>query len=405
MRRALVAVAVVLMGLVGVPAQAALADDPGGPVALIGVPGLHWDDVNATDTPNLWRLAGGSAVGSLSVRSVGRITCPYDGWLTVSAGVRSSVGSRCGPPPRFDREGGGAVIPGFDWLWTVRDAAYAGTLGDAAHAAGQCTTAVGHGAVLALADRKGRVDRYAETPGELADWSGCRFLAVDVDALIRPYLDGELLSPLPEKLSPAARTAALRSADAATGTVLSRLAPGTAVLVAGLADHGSEPHLRVAMWRPGAGDAAGHFLGAASTHRDDMVILPDITATMLDAAGIGVPPTVIGGAWRAGRATPLTEGAEALRRADVAGQTIRTLGGGFFTALAVLQVLFYGIAFLLLRRRRGLGGVRVAALALASLPVSTYLVNLTPWERVAVAAVALAGGVLACAAALTGLAL
>jgi hypothetical protein len=424
-------VAVVLAGLAGVPAPAlaggpapALAGGPGNPVALIGIPGLHWNDLNATDTPNLWRLAGASAVGSLSVRSVGRVTCPYDGWLTVSAGVRSAVGSRCGPPPRFEREGGGAVIPHFDWLWTVRDAAYAGTLGDAAHAAGQCTTAVGRGAVLALADRRGRVDRYAETPDELADWSGCRILAVDIDALIDPYLDGERLSAVPEKLSPAARVTALRTADATAGTVLSRLSPGTTVLVAGLADHGSEPHLRVAMWRPGDGTApagstaaagptgaaegtgaAGHFLGAASTHRDDMVILPDVTATMLGTAGIAVPPTVIGGPWRAGRATALADGTDALRRADVAGQTVRTVGGGFFTTLAVLQVLFYGVAFLLLRRRRGLGGVRVAALALASLPVSTYLVNLTPWDAAAVPAVALVGGIVACVALLTGAAL
>ncbi|MEO3809110.1 hypothetical protein ABGB17_08935 [Sphaerisporangium sp. B11E5] len=400
MRRALVAVAVVLVGLVGVPAPAALAAE-GGPVALIGVPGLRWDDVSATDTPNLWRLAGGGAAGSLSVRSVGRITCPYDGWLTVSSGVRSSVGSRCGPPPRFDREGDGAVIPHFDWLWTVRDAAYAGTLGEAAHAAGRCTTAVGRGAVLALADRAGRVDRYAETPAGLADWSACPVIAVDVDNLIRPYLDGERLSPLPEKLTPDARRQALRAADATAGTVLSKLPPGTTVLVAGLSDHGSDPHLRVAMWHTADGRAVGRYLGAASTHRDDMVILPDVTATMLDAAGIAVPATVIGVPWRAGPAAGLEGRVDALRRADVAGQSVRVAGGGFFSTLAVLQVLFYVIAFLLLRRRRGLGVIRVSALALASLPVSTFLVNLTPWDRAATPVAAMVGGILACAAVLT----
>ncbi|MFD0884504.1 hypothetical protein ACFQ08_08040, partial [Streptosporangium algeriense] len=61
------------------------ADDPGR-VVLIGVPGLLWSDLTPESTPNLWALAGRSATGSLSVRTVGRVTCPYDGWLTVSAG-------------------------------------------------------------------------------------------------------------------------------------------------------------------------------------------------------------------------------------------------------------------------------------------------------------------------------
>ncbi|MDH2427369.1 hypothetical protein [Sphaerisporangium sp. TRM90804] len=402
MRRTLGALAVILLGLIMAPAASADAEDPRR-VALIGVPGLRWHDLTAAATPNLWRLAGQSALGSLSVRTVGRTTCPYDGWLTVSAGVRSSVGSRCGPPPRFETPGPGALIPDFNWLWTVRDAEHAGTLGEAAHAAGQCTTAVGPGAVLALADRSGRVDRYAPTPAELTDWSACRLIAVDVDDLVRPYLDGEVLSGVPEKLSPAARAAALRAADAEAGAVLGMLPPGTDVLLAGLADHGSEPHLRAAMWR--AAGTGGRFLGAASTHRGDMVIVPDLTATMLRTAGVEVPHTVIGVPWSAGEPAGADEAAAALRHADVAGQTIRQLGGGFFTTLAVLQVLFYGLTFLLLRRRRGLGGVRVAALALASLPVSTYLVNLLPWERASAPATALVAGVLGCAAALTTAAL
>ncbi|MFC7387854.1 hypothetical protein [Sphaerisporangium rhizosphaerae] len=411
-RRALGALAVITLCMVTTGAawahapgraEAAGRADAPGRVALIGVPGLHWDDVSAETTPNLWRLAAQSAIGSLSVRTVGRVTCPYDGWLTISSGVRSSVGARCGPPPAVERQGGKAVIPGFDWLWTVRDADYAGSLGAAVHAAGGCTSAVGPGAALALADRSGAVDLYAPAPDGVRDWSACPVLAADIDDLVRPYYDGELLADAPDKLTPAARRAALAAADAGVGEVVGHLPADTRVVLTGLSDHGSEPHLRVAMWRaPGAQD---HFLGATSTHRDDMVILPDVTATILRAAGAAVPGTVIGVPWAPTGATGTEEGVAALRHADVAGQTIRAVGGGFFTGLAVLQVLFYLVAFLLLRRRRALGGVRVAALALASLPVSTYLVNLAPWERAAAPAVTLVAGVLACAAALTVLAL
>ncbi|MFC4533427.1 hypothetical protein [Sphaerisporangium dianthi] len=410
-RRALGALAVIMLCLI--TTGAAWAQSPGradvprradapGRVTLIGVPGLRWDDVNPTDTPNLWRLAAQSAIGSLSVRTVGRVTCPYDGWLTISAGVRSSVGARCGPPPAVEERGRKTVIPGFDWLWTVRDADYAGSLGAALHAAGRCTQAVGPGAALALADRSGAVDLYSTT-SQWLDWHACPVLAVDIDDLVAPYFDGELLADTPEKLSPARRRAALGEADAKVGEVVGHMLADTRIVLTGLSDHGSEPHLRVAMWRaPGSED---RFLGARSTHRDDMVILPDVTATVLQAAGVAVPGTVIGAPWAPSGATGTEDGVAALRHADIAGQTIRAVGGGFFSGLAVLQVLFYAAAFLLLRRRRALAGVRVAALALASLPASTYLVNLVPWERAAAPAVTLVAGVLACAAALTVLAL
>jgi hypothetical protein len=71
---------------------------------------------------------------------------------------------------------------------------------------------------------------------------------------------------------------------------------------------------------------------------------------------------------------------ERMRRADATAQTMRSAKGQYFTALAVLQVLFYGLAFLLLRRRKHLPWIRVAAVALAALPVTSFLVNLLPWS-------------------------
>ncbi|WP_449065097.1 hypothetical protein [Planomonospora algeriensis] len=137
-------------------------------VVLIGVPGLRWSDLSPAGTPNLWQLAGQSAAGSLSVRTVGRVTCPYDAWLTVSAGIRSAVGYGCGLPPVPEpADGGGAVIPGYDYLIEVAGQRGSGTLGEAVHAAGDCTLAVGPGAALALADRTGKVDRYAPSPAQI----------------------------------------------------------------------------------------------------------------------------------------------------------------------------------------------------------------------------------------------
>ncbi|MEZ0077423.1 hypothetical protein [Planotetraspora sp. GP83] len=385
--------------------QAARAQ--GGQIVLIGVPGLMWSDVTPSDTPNLWSLAGSSALGSLSVRTVGNITCPYDGWLTVSAGVRSAVGHRCGLPPAPAPRSEGAVVPDLSLL-PDESRRYAGTLGQAVHDARQCTMAVGPGAALALADRQGKVDVYADTPAKVTDWARCPVVAVDLDDVAAPYIEDGKVTLTTEKLTPEARRAVVRAADAKLAAVLPHLS-GSTILVAGLSDHGPVPHLRAAMlYGPALKNPENVLtLGARSTHRDDMLIVPDLTATMLNQVAGSVPATVVGvpaETHAAGERT-VAQRIDALKIADVAGQTIRNMGGVFFTSLAVLQVLFYITAFLLLRRREGLGGVRIAAVALASIPVSTYLVNLTPWARTAQPTLVLVGAILATAAALSVVAL
>ncbi|GGM91502.1 hypothetical protein GCM10010106_44190 [Thermopolyspora flexuosa] len=400
MRRVPALLAVIVLGVCLLATAAHAAGSPQGApapgrVALIGVPGLHWNDIGPRRTPNLWRLAQGSAIGTLSPRAVATATCPYDGWLTVSAGIRTSTGGRCGVPPVPEPAGGGAVVPGFDRLRGDGGRYSAGALGAAARAAGHCTAAVGPGAALALADADGRVDVYAATPDALPDagWSRCPLLAVDVDDLIRPYLRDGVLTKEPDLLSPAERAAAVAAADAKVGAVLERLPADTAVLLAGLSDHGGVPHLRVAMWRTPGG--TGRLVGTASTHRDHIVLLPDITATMLVQAGVEVPAVVIGAPWRLTAAAPLEEALDIVRRADLRGQTVRNATRFFFYGVAALQVLFYVAAFVLLRRRRALGGVRVAAVALASIPIATSLANLFPWDRTAAPTATLIGCVAA----------
>jgi hypothetical protein len=399
-RRTVVALAVlvgqVLLGhaMLAGPAR---AEDGAGRVALIGVSGLHWNDLTPSDTPNLWELAGSSAIGSLSVRTVGSVTCPYDGWLTVSAGTRSAAGYRCGAPPAPEAQGAGAVIPDYRYLIDVAGQRNAGTLGEALKAAGQCSIAIGPGAALGLADRQGAVQRYHDSPLQVRtdDLGQCRVIAMDVDDLIRPYLTSGQLPKVPDQLGPAERREALRLADAKAGALLSVLPADTTVLLAGLSDHGSVPHLRVAALREPAGSSVqGRALGAASTHREDISIVPDLTATVLTRLGVAVPSTVVGGPMQVGE-----QGAtfDQLRRADATAQAIRSVKGVYFTVVAVLQVVFYLVAFLLLRRRKGLSLVRLSAVALAALPVSSYLVNLLPWSSLP----QLIGGVLSWAALLT----
>lgn len=353
------------------PARAA----PARHAVLIGVPGLQWSDVGPSITPNLWRLAQGGAVGLLSVRTVGRRTCPADGWVTVSAGVRSAAGPYCDRPVTVTPDGQGAVVGETARLRRLNAGfGQVGLLGDAVHRAGGCTTAAGPGAALAAADGAGRVDVYASGVAGVP-WARCPVTIVDAGAVMGRER--------------AVRTAQARRADALIGTVLAGLPPGAEIVVAGVSDHDGTPHLRLAL-ATGPG-TSGHYLGSDSTRRADMVILPDLTATLLAGAGVPAPAAMVGtpmlpDAVRPGLAPSVAE----LSSQDVAAQTHRRLLPWFFVGFVISQLLLYTAAALALRlrwssrrRRPILSLTWLTALFAAAVPVSTYLVNVVPWWHTA----------------------
>jgi hypothetical protein len=374
------------------PASAS-ASAPRGHAVLVGVPGLRWTDVSPSATPHLWRLAQSSGIGLLSVRTVGRMACPADGWVTVSAGVRSAGGPYCTEPVRVTPYGQGAVVGDVARLRKM-NAGFGpvGLLGDAVHRAGGCTAAVGPGAALAAADTAGRVDVYAASAAS-AGWERCPVTVVDAGRVTGT--DG-------------ARAAAARRADAVVGSVLAR-APSSAVVVAGVSDDGAV-HLRLAL----ATGSAGRYLGSDSTRRSNMVILPDLTASLLASAGIPAPAAMVGTPLLPSAVRParLSSAVADLASQDLAAQTHRRLLPGFFVGFVVSQVLLYAAAALALRlrwsprrRRRILSATRLTALVAAAVPVSTYLVNLVPWWHTAHPRVWLPVGVAVCDVVVAGLAL
>ncbi|MGH3374255.1 MAG: hypothetical protein ACRDP6_05920, partial [Actinoallomurus sp.] len=203
-------------------------------------------------------------------------------------------------------------------------------------------------------------------------------------------------------LDHAARTAEARKADAVIGAVTAGLAPDSDVVVAGVSDHDRTPHLRLAL-ATGPG-TAGHYLGSDSTRRADMVILPDLTATLLSSAGIPPPAPMVGtpllpDAVRPALAASVTD----LSSQDAAAQTHRRLLPLFFGGFVISQLLLYVAAALALRlrwsagrRRRILSATRLTALVAAAVPVSTYLVNVLPWWHTARPAEWLVAGIAAC---------
>ncbi|OPG13912.1 hypothetical protein [Microbispora sp. GKU 823] len=381
-----------------------------GRVVVIGVPGLRWDDLDPRRTPALWGLAARGSSASLSTRAVPPeglpVTCPTAGWLTVSAGQRAGApGAGCGPLPEpVTAVGGTATIPNWSELVAVQQAgpfkARLGLLADAVTAAGGKIAAIGPGAALAAADGSGRVATYAATPAALPDLTPYALVVAEA---------GEITQARVDDGRGQARRAAVSAADRTVAEVLAKVPAGSTVLVAGLSDspgrgEGSIAHLHVAI---ASGGPYGHgWLTAASTRQRALVTITDVTATVTHLLGLPTPEGAVGRAWSGGGAAPpVSEAAPRLADADLASQVLREVREPFFITLVAAQLLFYGLAALVIRRhRRMLTTTRVVATVSGALPVSIFLAQLVPWWGFAHPMPALLGTILGFAVLVAGLA-
>lgn len=412
---------------VGLPAGARAADGRpgqarvGGQVVVIGVPGLRWDDLDPARTPNLWGLAAEGGTASLSVRTIppeGRsINCPVSGWLTVSAGQRAGAPAvpaehgdcAAAPVPVVAADGSGAaVVPGWAGLVAHQKSSHykarIGLLGQTITAAGGTIAAIGPGAALGAADESGKVQKYAATVAESADLSPYTAVFAEAGQIAEAWLAGGG-ADLPRDV----RRNAAAAADGTVGEVLSRVAPGATVLVAGLSDTAATAHLHVAI---AVGDGGREpygrgWLTTASTRQDALVTITDLTATVLHALGLETPKEAVGKPWRGGGAAPAdtAEAVAGLADADLAGQVLRQVREPFFIALVAVQLLFYGLAAMVVRRRRRMpASVRVVAVVSGALPISAFLAQLVPWWSFTHPMPALIGTILAVAGLIAGLA-
>ncbi|MFC7877898.1 hypothetical protein [Isoptericola sp. NPDC057391] len=315
--RALVAstFALLVALLLGAPAASAApapadAEAPETPLVLAGVSGLQWSDVDAVRTPHLWRLIGGGSVASIAVRTL-TPTCPVEGWLTLSAGSKAAaqpavaedaddaaedagqaaddgapaLGCPTVPvPPTTPADEGTARaerthVPGWAELAAndplTPNAAEPGALGEVADVARACTTAVGPGAAVALADASGDVPRYLSDPGALTAEQVAECPATVVDLGVLPDAANE-------------RTAAVEELDAQVGRLADLLPAGGRLVVAGISDTPLGPaDLQVVVdWTSPGGSAT--WLSSTSSRWAGVVVLADLSATLAD--------TVTGGA-------------------------------------------------------------------------------------------------------------
>jgi len=393
-RRAPARIRLAVLALIAAVVALALATPPAdaqrqsqttpSPVLFLGIPGLRWSDISGADTPTLYGLLDQGSVASLSVRTVLRLTCPADGWLTIGSGARALVpretAGRCPsievtPEP----EAGAAVVPDYSAIARANEQySYDPVLGLLAaqiRNGGRCATAVQPGAALALADATGRVQRYRPDIETIdrAEPAGCPLTIVDLGAL-----------PADET-----RSAAVRDADRTVDALISELPAGATVIVGGIADSGPDPHLGALLIS--GPDYPRGWLTATSTRQDGLVQLTDLTPTLLHLLGLPKPAEAVGAVIRSTGDRPADPAValDRLRATDRAAQVISSSGGWIFGALEGGQYLLYLLigVIALLRARSGrrwqpaVRGLGLLALFFGAVPAAGYLVNLLPWRQ------------------------
>jgi hypothetical protein len=363
---------------------------PSAATVLIGVPGLRWQDITREATPNMYSLAADSSVAQLSVRSVYRVTCPIDGWLTLSAGRRAAAQRVPGMDESKNVPALNQICPAIpsvsdgriaDWASLVdynAELSYnarLGQLADATARAGKCSTAVGPGAALALADTMGQVADYIPDPATLT--------TADVVACPLTVVDAATISVRPNEET--GRDQQVAVADDSVGRVLSAVPAGATVLLAGVANDEPVARLQVLAIR-GIGYPPGE-LSSSSTRLPGLVLLTDLTPTLYELLGlppasdsVGAPVTTV-----AHSDTPAAL-RQALLQLDRKVTVYGEVAPPFFTAVVAVQLLLYSAAWAVRRRNdnalvgsRIVRSVGVLALFFAAIPVSTFLANLIPW--------------------------
>jgi hypothetical protein len=408
------AVALVLLSvLLGLPSAAVAAPDDARAtrVLVVGVPGLTWDDVDRTKTPQLWAMAEHSAIGALSVRAARSTTCLLDGWATLGAGNRARVpgpdDGRAGPALDttlshcgLQQAAGAALTDPKTTVQrtaeddgTARFGAEPGALGKAVG----CATVTGRAPALAVAAPGVQLRRVDPLPTDPAGLSGllggCPLTLVALDQLTDAGTPG--VDPTDEGTQPDARAAALRRIDGAVGELRAAVAAvdhgDTLVLLAGISEvNDGRPQLHVGMASGPGFDPAG-WLTSSSTGRAPFVQLIDLAPTALQALGPAQPASMNGQPMRSSGSRPTLSAAVAELDAVNTAATVHYRNTGvFFWTLVLVSAALVGFGMLVLGGvpgrsvrprvggRRPLRGLAVAA---AALPIASYLAGLVPWER------------------------
>ena len=261
-----------------------------------------------------------------------------------------------------------------------------------------CAGVAGRAAALAAAAPGVVLDRVPTPPTEPAALAafldGCPLSLLSLDQLTMAGTPGA--DQTDDGTEPRPRAGALTRIDESVGRVREAVGtlPGdTLVLLAGISEvNDGRPQLHVGI-ATGPGFADAGWLRSASTGRAPYVQLIDLAPTALRALDRDVPASMNGQPLRVSLDRPPLETAVAqLVDMNVAATVHHRNVADFFWVVVLAGAAVVGLGILVLglhrgsapRGRSGRGArrvLRLACLAVAALPVATYLVNVVPWER------------------------
>lgn len=422
MRRALAAVwaVILILALAAAPAVASPAEvaspaqdeASAHPVVFLGFAGVTFEDLDPNRTPNLWRLIDESAVGSLTPRSVRPTSCAADGWLALSSGRRAADEPR--PTCRVLQEPIGGWVPDWDvYLDQAAEDNYTpavGTLTETAKEADASVTGIGPGAAIGTAQPDGRTEDWQplREPGEVGEQVAAASSTSDI-----------VLVDLGSVYSPGQSVAGI---DEAVGEVLASIdelpAEGSpTIIAASIADaRTDDSRMQFSAVRGGigaggpmGGQGSSQLLTSSSTRQPGLVQVTDLTPTLLASAGVtgtggmaGAPLSFVDGP------TDAANKQQAMIDRQTAVLTQENISAWFYAAWGLLLAGLLVTCTVIAKRRgvrRVANAMKVGGLLAAALPVSTFLVNVLPWERSPSADVAMLGGVVGWAIVLSALAL
>lgn len=373
-------------------------------LVVIGTGGMSPADIDPARTPNLWRLLRQGSSAALNITAVHVNTCPVDGWLTLSAGGRagqSDAGARVPPCQPIPSVTNGQVTGWKSLVATAASRPYGSTLGTLSQALaskGQCISAIGPGAALGAALPSGAVPHFSQFNASAlsSGLAACPTSLVDVGAIRDPG-DVDPADPVQPTASHEQQLAAI---DQRVGQVVAAAPGGADVMVVSLADAGQRPGLRVVM-AAGQRFAPG-TLYSPSTRQSGLVQLDDVTATILDHAGVAVPAQVSGSALQPSPAANSSAALAQSRRDalvdyQLSSRWVQPVVYPFFVTWVALMLAALSILALTWRRALGSQGfrqslrvwVRKGLVVSAAVPAATYLANIVPWWRFAWPPVAL----------------
>lgn len=332
--------------------------------------GLSWSDVDPAEKEGKEFLdtLGTARVANLTRHNAAKTTCPLDGYLTLSTGMRvtptnARAQGHCPEIPALD-DGVFSAVELKEWQKDAarqNEQAVPGTLGESLAEQGKKVVAIGPGASVAAMDNAGKVANYRPqatseglTSQVKATLEDAEVTIVDVGA-VSPNsaikVSSTSLNATPADGLPGAdRTDKPRSKQVLASLTAALKAAQDADLVFGLdvADHSATPHLGMAFTRA-PGEKPG-IIRSSSTRQLGLVSTVDFTSRILDATGADAPEYLVGGTFSAARDYGIAGNLDWLRNQALRSDQASILQARFIVLTGIILLAALGLLLFLLRR-------------------------------------------------------